>query len=140
MPTRYNARAVNENGSDSPSETLVCGRCAGERGPDDHFCRHCGLALDERNLPAVRGPNTPAVWRPSLPPTVVRGAAVVAAGKLAEILLRRMARNVFQRESKPSKKPPRPDKAEVVPRDEQLPEDAEVVSETFFMRRIRLRR
>ena len=53
MPTRYNARAVNENGSDSPSETLVCGRCAGERGPDDHFCRHCGLALDERSLPAV---------------------------------------------------------------------------------------
>lgn len=64
----------------------------------------------------------------------------MAAGKLAEILLRRMARNVFQRGSQPAKKPAPSAKAEVVPRDEQLPEDAEVISETFLLRRIRLRR
>ena len=88
---------MNENGDASPPETVLCGRCASVCDPDDNFCRHCGLPLHEQQLPSVRdGHEVPAVWQPPLPPVVVKGAAFVAAGTLAEVLVRRLVRGVLR--------------------------------------------
>lgn len=120
---------------------MVCSRCTGNCDAADSFCRHCGSALRETSLPSVPDRQTAAaVWQPPLPPAVIKGAAVVAAGKLAEILLRRAARNVFQRGDGRTKAAARKAKGEVIPREEPAPEATDVVSETFVMRRIRIRR
>lgn len=133
---------MNEDG-ETPPETLLCGRCATAYDPEDNFCRHCGLALHERQLPSVRdGQELPAVWQPPLPAAVVKGAAFVAAGTLAEVLMRRLLCGALRRSPRPraSRPPARQAKGEVVPRENRMPEDAQLVSETLLMRRVRIRR
>lgn len=131
---------MNEH-REAPLETLLCGRCAQVCDPEDNFCRQCGLPLREQYLPSVReGRALPAVWQPSLPAAVVKGAAYIAAGTLAQRLLRSLLRRAFQRRRQPPRTPARRSKGEVVPRQEELPEDVQVVSETFLLRRVRIRR
>jgi hypothetical protein len=86
----------------------------------------------------------PVPWRETMP-VVVRGAAVVAAGTLAEAVLRRLVARVLRGRARPSDRraslPARrqPEKAEVVERPEPAGDDDHVVSETFLFRRVRLR-
>ena len=132
---------MNEHDDTAQDDTLVCSRCTGNCDAADSFCRYCGRALRETSLPSVPDRQTAAaVWQPPLPPTVIKGAAVVAATKLAEILLRRAARNVFQRGERGAKAAARKAKGEVITREEAAPEATDVVTETFVMRRIRIRR
>lgn len=139
--TGYNGRTVNEHGDPPPSESAVCERCEAVGASDDNFCRRCGLSFqDDVYLPSVRERNLPAVAPPSVPATVVKGAAFVAAGKIAEMLVRRMVRGAFRRGTSRAKTPARAKKAELVPREERLPEEGHVVSETFLLRRVRIRR
>jgi predicted amidophosphoribosyltransferase len=120
-------------------DTVACGRCASPCDLDDNFCRRCGLALGEARLPSVRSqPSLPAVWQPRLRAVVMKGAAFIAAGTLAEVLVRRMVRRALapltgSRSSNGKKR------AQLVPSYDTT-DDAQVVSETFLMRHIRIRR
>lgn len=129
----------------TPPETWLCSRCDGAYDGDDNFCRHCGSPLfDDEQLPVVRETRLPAVSRPSVPASFVRGAAVVAFGKLAEMAVRRLARIAIGRgsgrASSVEKMPAGGAKGEIVPREDSLPEDALLVSETVMVRRVRIRR
>ena len=73
-----------------------------------------------------------------MPAVVVRGAAFVAAGKIAEIIARRMVRSVFQRGNGSKNLPATAKQDEVVPRDEMA--ETTVISETLLTRRIHFRR
>ncbi len=140
--TRYNSRAVSENSQDSQVKTLICGLCGTAYEPDDNFCRHCGVSLqDETQLPSIQdGMRLPAVRRTSLPAGVARGAAVVAAGTLAEVLVRRLVRGFFDRKPQTFRTPARRAKGKVVPQEDSLEEDTQLLSETFLLRRVRIRR
>ncbi len=135
MSTGYNSRTVNE--PTPPLESLECSRCEAACEVDDNFCRQCGLSLRvSENLPSVRANRLPAIRQPSVPSVVARGAAVVAAGKIAEIIARRVVRSMFQRGDSSKNLPATVKKGEIV--EEELPES--VISETVLMRRIHFRR
>ncbi len=137
MSTSYNCRTVNE--PRSPLEPVACGRCEAVCEIEDNFCRKCGLSLRvSENLPSVRSSSLPVIRQPSVPAIVVRGAAFVAAGKIAEIIARRMVRSVFQRGNGSKNLPATVKQGEVVPRDEMA--ETTVISETLLTRRIHLRR
>lgn len=51
-----------------------------------------------------------------------------------------MVRGAFGRPTQKAKQPAKRAKADIVPREEQLPEEGQVVSETFLLRRVRIRR
>jgi hypothetical protein len=71
-----------------------------------------------------------------VPAVVARGAAFVAAGKIAEIVARRMVRNVFQRGNGSKNLPATIDK-DVVPQNEPV---EGMVQETLLTRTIHFRR
>ncbi len=126
---------------DVPAQTLdsfICDRCQEACDLDDNFCRHCGLSLlEQQPLPSVRSAtHLPAIRPPSVPATVAKGAAFVAVGKIAELLVRRMARSVLGG----GKLPQKPTKAELVAKQEATPQSSEIVSETVLFREIRIRR
>ncbi len=140
-PTRYNSRTVDENGQTPIPETMLCGRCGCPYDLEDNFCRQCGLPLHDANLPSVpEESQVPAVWRPPVPAVVVKGAAFIAAGTVAEMLMKRLVRGAFGRGSGDEKAPARREQGEVVRQPEPPDGDAQMVSETFLMRRIRFRR
>lgn len=138
----YNGQTVSENGGAPPLDNAICRRCDALCDSADNFCRRCGLSLhDDVQLPSVRErPHLPVVQQLSVPATVVKGAAFVAAGKIAELLVRRLARNTFGRRAREAKLPARRAKGELIPQDEGVLEGAQLVSETFFLRRVRIRR
>ena len=75
-------------------ENPICSRCGAARDVSDNFCRKCGSQLTVAALPAVRPPMQVIQARPvSIPPSVMRGVAVLALSTGAEWLLRRMAGN-----------------------------------------------
>ena len=122
----------------SPPDTVLCGRCATLCDPDDNFCRQCGLSLTEQRLPSVRNRSAlPAVWRPPVPAVVVKGAAFVLVGTLAEAFLRRLARRTFG-DDRPSAT--RSGNHGVVPAGDPPASDGEVMSETVLLRHTRVRR
>jgi hypothetical protein len=132
---------VNENGETPSAETLLCGRCSLACDPEDNFCRHCGLSLREQQLPSVReGPHLPAVREISVPSVVAKGAAVVAAGTLAEAILRRVLGGVLRRRASVTRAPAKQTKGEVVPQEDVAPEETHILSETLFVRHLRIRR
>ena len=127
------------NEAASPLEPTVCGRCDAECETDDNFCRQCGLSLRvSTNLPSLRPNSLPAIRQSSVSAVVVRGAAFVAAGKIAEIVARRIVRSVFRSRNGSSKSLTKTDQADVVPRDEVA--ETTVISETLLMRTIHFRR
>jgi ribosomal protein L40E len=118
-------------------ELLICNRCNRPFEPGDRFCRKCGAPLN--TLPVARDNYQPAVWRSPVP-TIARGVVAIAVGTLAEIALRRAIRLVFRprsllpmlrRDSSPAVR-----KAD----DDGFEPDAVIESETFAVRRVRVRR
>jgi uncharacterized protein involved in type VI secretion and phage assembly len=102
------------------------------------------MVRDERSY-------VPVPWQGTVP-AVVRGAAVVAAGTLAEAVLRRLVARALRGRAGPSDQPVRqagrrarlparrqPEKAEVVEPSGSAGDGDQVVSETFLFRRVRLR-
>jgi anti-sigma factor RsiW len=87
--------------------------------------------------PASRPSMTPTLWREAAP-VVARGAALVAVSLIGEWLFRTAAKRALtpangRRDARKS--------TAVVPRPaDELPEGTTVVSETYFMRRIIVRR
>jgi len=127
-----------------------CPGCGRSHDPEDSFCRHCGAALRGTRVPMVRHGSSYALapWREGLP-IAVRGAAVVAAGTLAEAILRRLIGRALRRSTRPSSGAGRQanlpsrrqaEKAELVDGSEVTYGDDQVVTETFLFRRVRLRR
>jgi hypothetical protein len=141
---------MNQDGRSQQEALLRCPRCDNSRDPEDNFCRHCGAALRSTRMPMLRdgGAYEVAPWRGPLP-VAVRGAAVVAAGTLAEAILRRLIGRALRRSIHPSSSTGRQsrlparrqaEKAEPVEGSEAAHGDDHVVSETFLFRRVRLRR
>jgi hypothetical protein len=133
---------VNEEGP-TPLESNACERCDAACAVGDNFCRQCGSSLhDNAQLPSVRPNSLPVVHKPSVPAVLVRGAAVVAATKVVEIVARRMLRNVFSRNGSANGKsehlPAKDGDAESVP--EGAPVGEAVVQETLLTRTIHFRR
>ena len=144
---------MNEDGRSQGEALLRCPRCGSSHDREDNFCRRCGAALHASRVPMVRDERSyvPVPWRETMP-VVVRGAAVVAAGTLAEAVLRRLVARALRGLIHPSEQPVRragrrawlpvrrqPEKAEVVESSEAVGDGDHVVSETFLFRRVRLR-
>ena len=124
----------------TPPEPVACGRCDAACAVGDNFCRQCGASLHgEPQLPTVRPSALPVVRQPSVQAVVVRGAAVVAATKIAELVARRIVRNIFRRNGKSEDSPATSRDAEIVPQEEAVIGEA-VVRETFLTRTIHFRR
>jgi len=132
------------NARDLPHEgqLLLCEHCGAPYDPDDGFCRRCGAPLLGSQVPAVRGNYQPVVYRRPAVPIVVQGAAAIAAGTVAEIILRRLVKRVFRPRSlfpslrRNAKKSTQVGKY----RDDGEEPDAQIESETIVLRQIRLRR
>jgi len=113
----------------------ACHACQFELDQSDNFCRRCGIAVHESQLPAVRGIQTPTIWRPQASP-VVKGAAVMAAGTIGQFVFRRMVSGVLgggKRKSRDLRVARRDDRDGFV-------DEAQIITETVMMRRVRIRR
>jgi len=133
---------VIEKSSSQEGEILLCPACGAPYDPDDDFCRKCGGPLSGRSLPAVRRDYQPAVWQPPVP-LIVQGAAAVAAGTIAEIVIRKLIGRLFRPRSllpllrRSNKK----QSLELVPQsDDGMEPEAQIESETVVFRQVRLRR
>jgi hypothetical protein len=138
---------MNEDGRSQDNALLRCPGCDSPHDPEDNYCRRCGAALRVTRVPMVRGEQSyaPVAWRETMP-VVARGAAVVAAGTLAEAILRRLIGRVLRGRSRPSggrtRLPARreTEKADVTEGPQLADDGDQVISETFLFRRVRLRR
>jgi hypothetical protein len=110
-----------------------CRSCGLLLDADDRFCRRCGSAVAEASLPATRSPDSVTIWRPHTSP-VVKGAAVMAAGTIGQFLMRRAIGSVLA----PRKKR----RALRIGRggDDGMHDEAQIITETVMMRRVRIRR
>lgn len=101
--------------------------------------RHSRLPVPlEARPPARRASTTPTLWQEAAP-VVARGAALVAVGIIGEWLLRAATKRALSAPSTGLKKA-RKDTAVVHKPTDELPEGTIAVSETYFMRRIIVRR
>jgi hypothetical protein len=100
--------------------------------------RNSRLPVPLKARPPARRPDmTPTLWQEAAP-VVVRGAALVAVGLIGEWLLRAATKRALTAPANSRKKASK--QTAVVPKPEdELPEGT-VVSETYFMRRIIVRR
>jgi len=116
-------------------DTHTCNSCRFGLDDSDNFCRRCGVAADRALLPVVRESAMPAVWHPQVSP-VVKGAAVMAAGTIGQFVFRRVVSNVLgggnRRKSRAVKIGGRE-------RDD-LVDEAQIITETVMLRRVRIRR
>ena len=113
----------------------TCASCENIIDADDNFCRRCGAAIGAQ-LPAVRNNASMTVWQPAVSP-VVKGAAVMAAGTVGQFLFRRVVSNLLTggRSRKAG--------AIQVKRargDDGMVDEAQIITETIMMRRVRVRR
>ena len=117
---------------------MICPACHAAGPFEDGFCTRCGLEQEISRLPVKRETSTlPAVWREAAP-VVVRGLALVAAGVVAEWLLRTGTRKAV---TAPFSARRRTGKAKAVAhREPQLLEEIVAVSRTVITRRIVPRR
>lgn len=93
--------------------------------------------MQDVRLPAVKEGLLPAISRPTLPAVVVKGVTVIAAGAVAEILVRRAVSRAFGRGKMGERLPARAGKNGKS--DVSIPEGT-LESETLLMRRVRVRR
>jgi threonine dehydrogenase-like Zn-dependent dehydrogenase len=70
----------------------------------------------------------------------MRGVAVVAAGTVAELVARRLVHNAARRVASVTRLPVRRAKADVAQKREEADADAQLLSDTLFVRRVRIRR
>lgn len=113
----------------------ACTSCESVIDASDNFCRRCG-APATAGLPAVRGPMSTTIWQPAVSP-VVKGAAVMAAGTVGQFLFRRAVRSLL------SGGRSRRAGAVAVKRgrgDDGMVDEAQIITETIMMRRVRVRR
>lgn len=80
---------------------------------------------------------TPAVWQPRVSP-VVKGAAVMAAGTLGQFVLRRVVSGVIGGGGK--SRPRRTLRIGGRRDDDGMVDEAQIITETVMMRRVRIRR
>jgi hypothetical protein len=113
--------------------TSICPECDAMLEVDDNFCRRCGVAAVGARLPAVRGQLSPAIWQPQVP-RIVKGAAVMAAGTVGQYLMRRVITNML---SGGKQRPPRRIRAK---ENDGMLDEAQIITETVMMRRVRIRR
>jgi hypothetical protein len=113
-----------------------CTACSFAIDDGDNFCRRCGVAVGVTQLPSVRADATPTVWRPQASP-VVKGAAVMAAGTVGQFVVRRVIGGLL-RGGGGSKK----HRAIRIknPRNDGMIDEAQIITETIMMRRVRIRR
>lgn len=117
--------------------TSPCSACTFAIDEADNFCRRCGLAVDETaSLPVTRGNTSLTVWKPQASP-VVKGAAVMAAGTIGQFVVRRAISSlVGGNGTKKKRRSFFPARA----RDDGLVDEAQIITETVMMRRVRIRR
>lgn len=113
--------------------TPLCPDCESSVDVDDNFCRRCGAAVTAARLPAVRPQMAATIWQPRVP-RVVKGAAVMAAGTVGQYLVRRAITNVLTGGRA------RPSRAIRARQDDGMVDEAQIITETVMMRRVRIRR
>jgi hypothetical protein len=122
---------------------MRCSNCGNLCSLDDNFCRKCGASLRNVRVPAARnGSQLPVVWRTAMP-VVARGAAVLAVGAAIRMLLGVLGRRAVQLPASLAKRQPAKKKASRLlarREEEDQAEGSYAVQETFFLRRIILRR
>jgi hypothetical protein len=119
---------------------MTCPTCGADAAVTDNFCPSCGTSIRNSRLPVKREPDPhPALFRQALirqaAPAVARAGAFVAAGVLAQWLLRSAGKQALG-QAAPRKKAP----AQAVVRREPEAERVVAVSETVVWRRIIVRR
>jgi hypothetical protein len=117
-------------------QNVFCKACGIGMDVDDNFCRRCGATADASALPAVRRQALPAVWRPAVTPAM-KGAAVMAAGTVGQFLLRRAVNGII---SGGSSGRPRTFRIGRPKERDGLADEAQIITETVMMRRVRIRR
>jgi hypothetical protein len=115
---------------------VFCKACGVPIEVDDNFCRRCGANARINALPAVREPASPAIWRPQVSPAV-KGAAVMAAGTVGQFLFRRAVNGLFGGARSHN---PRAIQVRRPREQDGMVDEAQIVTETVMMRRVRIRR
>jgi hypothetical protein len=113
----------------------TCPACTFGLDPGDNFCRRCGAAATPASVPAIRGETSATIWRPQASP-VVKGAAVMAAGTVGQFLVRRIVSGLVgggRRSERVRAVRVRGDR-------DGLVDEAQIITETVMMRRVRIRR
>lgn len=111
----------------------LCNTCGTQLDEADNFCRQCGVARSQ--VPVIRRTSVPTLWQPQVSP-VVKGAAVMAAGTIGQFMFRRMVSGLLGRGPKRS----RAIKIRQPKGDDGMVDEAQVITETIMMRRVRIRR
>lgn len=115
----------------------TCDACERLLDGDDNFCRRCGAPAQTR-LPAARPAASVTLWRPPSSP-VVKGAAVMAAGTVGQFVLRRALSSLLGQTRNSRQR--RPTRLTAARRDgDGMLDEAEVITETVMLRRVRIRR
>src|SRR5262245_3726503 len=113
--------------------TRACSACTFAIDDADNFCRRCGLPLDDTALAGPRSNTSMTVWRPQASP-VVKGAAVMAAGTIGQFVVRRAISSLVGGSGAKKKR------RSLFPsrmRDDGLVDEAQIITETVMMRRVR---
>jgi hypothetical protein len=113
----------------------TCSTCTFSMDDGDNFCRRCGAAVASAQLPTVQTSAAPTVWRPQASP-MVKGAAVMAAGTVGQFLVRRVIGGFLTAGA------PKKHRAIRIknPRNDGMIDEAQIITETIMMRRVRIRR
>ena len=114
----------------------TCHACSFGVDDADNFCRRCGVAVETPSLPAVRTSALPTVWRAQASP-VVKGAAVMAAGTVGQFVFRRVVGGLLSGGGRSKKHRAIRIKN---PRSDGMIDEAQIITETIMMRRVRIRR
>ncbi|HZP58247.1 MAG TPA: hypothetical protein VFC53_11960 [Dehalococcoidia bacterium] len=112
----------------------ACYHCDARLDGEDNFCRRCGAPAGDAPLPAVRPSLMPATWQPRVPP-VVKGAAVMAAGTIGQFVLRRVVHGLITG-GDGARRPRALRRREP----DGLTDEAQIITETVMVRRVRIRR
>ncbi len=113
----------------------TCTACDFSLDKADNFCRRCGAPVAQASLPARREPASVTLWKPSTSP-VVKGAAVMAAGTIGQFVMRRAIGSLIGGAGKKRRRSVFP----VRRKDDGLMDEAQIITETVMLRRIRIRR
>lgn len=115
---------------------MRCEKCGNYSSRSDIYCRRCGAEMRNTRLPVKRPPASPTVWGQAAP-VLARGAALVALGVAAEVMLNALAKGALRL---PTLRRPAKTKPIATRRNGELPAGSVAVSETVVMRRLIFRR
>ena len=112
-----------------------CAACDFSMDEADNFCRRCGVSVGQAGLPVAREPASVTVWKPQTSP-VIKGAAVMAAGTLGQFVVRRVIGSLIGGNGKGRRRSIFPTRRQ----DDGLLDEAQIITETVMLRRVRIRR